>query len=391
MCAIIALQKASLGKRVWWIGPTYDVSMIGFREAKSIAERSANPIIREGAPKSIEYTDSGGSITFKSADSESLRGDSLDFVVFDEADFMPESVWTDEIRPALADRKGSAIFCSTPRIENGWFHRLYNEGLSGKNPEIKSWHFTSYDNPYLDPKEIDAARENLSAIAFRREMLSEFVSASGARIKKEWLQYFDDNPSDLEISMGVDLAISTKSTADYTAIAVLGRDSEGMIHVLDAQRDRLSFSEQQKFITRLAEKWHPSVIAVESVAYQAVMVQELSQHTLLNVRGISVSKDKVTRFAPIESRFENRKIWLSRDLPAAYIDEICSFPLSRWDDQVDATSLAFSALGQASAISTWIPPEVQPDFGSSDCMAYDGPYDSIEEASFDDTALWRIK
>jgi len=42
----------------------------------------------------------------------------------------------------------------------------------------------------------------------------------------------------MKIALGIDLAISEKETADYTAGSVLGRDPAGSLHVLDVQRMR---------------------------------------------------------------------------------------------------------------------------------------------------------
>ena len=290
----------------------------------------------------------GGFISFKSAERpENLRGESLSYAIFDEADFIDETVWVDSIRPALADQKGGAVFISTPFRENGWFHILWKQGMKGDDPEIKAWHFSSYTNPFLDPKEIDAAKEGMSSLSFRREFMAEFVGSAGARIKREWLKYFDKQPANLDIVLGVDLAISLKQDADYTAACVLGRSRDGIIYVLAQERIRGSFGEQQLFIKQLANKWKPRLVAVEQVAYQAAMIQQLQATTKLAVRGFKANKDKVTRFAPLEARFEHGQILLARDLPTYFESELLEFPVSLHDDCVDSMSIAWEALGQS--------------------------------------------
>ena len=38
-----------------------------------------------------------------------------------------------------------------------------------------SWKMTTYDNPYIDPAEIDDAKRDLPLIAFNQEYLAEFA------------------------------------------------------------------------------------------------------------------------------------------------------------------------------------------------------------------------
>jgi predicted phage terminase large subunit-like protein len=265
----------------------------------------------------------------------------------DEADFQPEEVWQDVLRPALADRHGGAIFISTPNVEGGWFHRLWKQGQTDTDPTIRSWHFPSWTNPYLDSSEIEAARSSMSSLTFRREFGAEFVSSAGSRIKREWLKYAPV-PKHVTIAMGVDLAISEKETADWTAVSILGKDTiSGTLHVLDVQRMRGSFQQQIAFIHQVAQKWSPKVVGIEDVAYQRAMVQQISASTALTVRGIRPDKDKVSRFAPIEARYELGQVYHAPGLPLEFENELLSFPVGEHDDMIDSLSIAFIALGMA--------------------------------------------
>jgi len=138
----------------------------------------------------------------------------------------------------------------------------------------------------------------------------------------------------------VDLAISEKATADYTAAAALGRDPDGNLHVLDVQRMRGSFNEQITFIKHMAAKWNPFVVAIEDVNYQKVLIQQLSADTSLNVRGIKPISDKVSRFAPLEARYELGQVYHVRGLPQEFESELLSFQIGSIDDMCDA--LAYS-------------------------------------------------
>jgi len=155
--------------------------------------------------------------------------------------------------------------------------------------------------------------------------------------------------------MGVDLAISEKQSADYTAAVILGRDNDGIIYILDIQRLRASFSQQRVFIQQLADKWQPSIIGIEDVAYQRAMVQEISASTSYNVRGVRPDKDKVARFAPMEGRYELGQVVHYRGLIPEFEQELLAFPIGSHDDMVDAVSVAFAAFELISSVAWSVP------------------------------------
>src|SRR5262249_1767433 len=73
---------------------------------------------------------------------------------------------------------------------------------------------------YPTQEAIDRKREELGDIALRREMLLQVVPEEGQDVLPEDIYYYDDPPFDdgNYLAHGVDLAISTKESADYTAI-----------------------------------------------------------------------------------------------------------------------------------------------------------------------------
>lgn len=127
----------------------------------------------------------GSRIELKGADSEPdrLRGVRIDYLICDEIAFFRNwlNVWENVLRPTLIDSKGKALFISTPMGYNH-FYDLYMKAFNdNKNydEEYSSYHFTSYDNNYLDPKEIDKARNELDDDTFQQEFMAEFKKYSG--------------------------------------------------------------------------------------------------------------------------------------------------------------------------------------------------------------------
>lgn len=109
---------------------------------------------------------------------ETARGKKYSLVVLDELDSMRafEKQWREIIRPTLADYKGSALFMGTPK----GYKALYRlETMSHTNPAYKAFHFNSFDNPHLDPEEIEGMREEMSATQFSQEVLAEYHKMEG--------------------------------------------------------------------------------------------------------------------------------------------------------------------------------------------------------------------
>jgi predicted phage terminase large subunit-like protein len=285
---------------------------------------------------------------FKSGDRpDNLRGGTLDALVMDEADYCEEYLWTDVLQPMLGVRNGRALFVSSPRLEGSWFHRLWQAG-QGADPEVASWQFPTWDSPYWTPEKVEAARRELPSISFRREYGAEFVSAAGAIVRREDLRY-GEPAAPLPVAVGVDLAISEREGADYTAMAAFSRDSEGRIWVRDVYRARLSFRASQEAVQAFAARWSPRVIAIEATQYQAAAVQELLRTTSLPVRGVKPDRDKLTRFQPLAARYEQHLVWHAPGLPREFEQELLAFPVGTHDDMVDACAYAFAALPMMAA------------------------------------------
>lgn len=113
---------------------------------------------------------------------------SLTYAVLDEvADIKPEA-WEQVIRASLSDKKGRALFIGTPKGRN-WFYDTWVLGNEGVDEDWKSWHFTTADNPLIDPKEIESAKKTLSSFAFKQEYMASFSNAGSNLFKEEWIKY----------------------------------------------------------------------------------------------------------------------------------------------------------------------------------------------------------
>ena len=322
-----------------WFAPTYKLLDEVWRELR----RRLSPIItRQDSQQHRMELLTGGSIDCWSLDNpDAGRGRKYKRVIIDEAAMARnlEEAWTQAIRPTLADLSGDAWFFSTPKGGN-YFKTLYNKAAD--DPDWARWQMPTASNPYILAGEIEAMRADLPELVYRQEVLAEFVYLEGVLMRREWLHY--GVVSGLPITLGVDLALSTKQGADYTSIVAMSRDASGTIYILDAQRIQAPFYSVLQFIQQMAAKWHPSVIAIEQVQYQAAVVQELLRTTTLPVYGVRPDKDKTTRFLPLLARYEQGLVCHAPSLPGWFEEELLTFPIGDHDDGVDAAAHAFDAL-----------------------------------------------
>lgn len=221
----MGIKDAILGKKVAYITPTYQLSKTFFKELSRIIP--AELVRRNESDLYFEFI-TGGVIKFFTGERlDNLRGNKFHLVIIDEAAFVSdlESGWNEAIRPTLTDYKGRAIFISTPRGKN-FFKALYIRGQS--DSDWKSFHFTSYDNPYIDSHEIDQARKELPEVVFNQEYLGKFADNSanpfGSQSISKCVSAMSSDPVRV---YGIDLA----KYSDWTVI--IGLDANGNVAYFD--------------------------------------------------------------------------------------------------------------------------------------------------------------
>lgn len=333
------------GEPAAFFAPTYRMLSTVWRELRSMLHTA---IAEVNVQEKRMLFHNGSVLDFWSLDAfDSVRGRKYACAVIDEAAMVKslEDAWLQAIRPTLTDYRGSAWFFSTPRGMN-YFHMLYEHHYH--DSDWMAWQYPTSANPYIDSAEIEAARRELPYLVFQQEYEAQFVELSGTLIRQEMLQR-GSAPAGLSLYMGVDLAIATKTTSDYTAYAIVGRDDAGVVYVVAVGRFRAGFHEAMQRIASIADQWNVEAVAVESVQYQAAAVQELVRSTTLNVRAVRPDRDKITRFQRLQARYEQGLVVHCPNVGNEYERELLAFPEGEHDDMVDACVYAFDAAARGEA------------------------------------------
>jgi phage terminase large subunit-like protein len=316
-CLITAIN----GGRAWWIAPTFKMAEVGWRPMTSTAVQFPGVDIRI-VDRMILFP-GGGSVTVRSAeDPDKLRGDSLDLAVFDEAAYIKPDAWTHAVRPTLTDRHGKAIFFSTPRGRN-YFWELYQKGISRKEG-WQSWQFSTFDNPLMDPKEIQTSKELLPELIFRQEYLAEFIDDQGGVFRRVQeaaiLQPQEPDPKRNYIA-GVDVA----SSVDYTVVTVLDAESHDLVFM-----DRFNRVDYPVLIDRLAalhDKWRLTSMTIEANSIGRPVIDHMVERGLVVRSFTTTSATKQAIIQNLQSAFEHGNIRILNE--PVLVGELLSFESKR--------------------------------------------------------------
>lgn len=179
------------------------------------------------------------------------------------------------------------------------------------------------------------------------------VPAEGGIFKRAWFHMVDSLPRMVHTVRYWDLAMSEKTTADYTVGVKIGQGEDGHYYVMDVTRFQKEWGDVVPEIARVCmEDGGNVIVGIEEAGFMSRAVQELNADPRLHgyaLFGYPVDKDKVTRALPFAARLSAGNVSvLNTHWTNDYLDEMCSFPNGTNDDQVDASSGAWAMIGSSS-------------------------------------------
>ena len=342
---------AAIGGRAWWVAPSYKMSEVGWRPLRRLAGQIPNAEIRKVDRQVLLPT--GGEVSVRSADNpDSLRGEGLDFVVLDECAFMQEMAWNEALRPALADRQGSALFISTPKGRN-WFWRMWQLGQAGGD-EWHSWTFTSYDNPHIQDSEIDAAKALLPDRVFRQEFMAEFIDDAGGVFRGVMNAATATEQSGRITGHDYVIGVDWGKHNDFTVLAVVDMQTNELCY-LD-RFNQIDYAVQTSRLKALASRFQPVTITAESNAMGEPIIEQLQRDGLPVQAFKTTNATKTAVIDALAMAFEQGAIRILNDpvlvgeLQAYEMERLpsgmlrYSAPEGMHDDTVIALALAWSGV-----------------------------------------------
>ena len=315
----ISIDTAVNKKRVAYITPTYQLGKIFFKE---IVDLLPLEIYSKNESDLVITFITGGSIRFFTGERlDNLRGLKFHLAVIDEASFIPnlEDGWLNSIRPTLTDYKGKAIFLSTPKGKN-YFFSLFSKA----EPDWQSFKFTTYDNPYIDPNEIDDARKQLPEVVFEQEYMANpaenAANPFGSQHIRKCLYPVTTMPV---VAYGIDLAKSV----DWTVI--VGLDEDGNVAYFD--RFQMDWHNTKQTILRLPK----CPILVDSTGVGDPILEDLQREGVM-IQGLKfTSSSKQQLMEGLQAAIHQGKI--------GYPEGIISQELEVFEYMYTATGVKYSA------------------------------------------------
>jgi predicted phage terminase large subunit-like protein len=188
--------------------------------------------------------------------------------------------------------------------------------------------------------------EMLGTKGFNNQLLQEPVAEEGSILKKAWIQtvHWEDSFSKLQWNLVCDTAYG-KAKGDASAIMIVARWNNGLL-IKYCNRYFLEFPELVNKIIELYRQHNCQMIMIEPKGNGISVVQQIRRTTKLFIKESTPPKDdKVTRTNACSPTVESKRInIIDGSWNADFIDEICSFPFARYDDELDTLLISIEEL-----------------------------------------------
>lgn len=175
------------------------------------------------------------------------------------------------------------------------------------------------------------------------------VPSEGGIFKRANLPAVDVIPQIVSKARFWDLAMSSKTQADYSVGVMIGEGTDGAFYVLDVTRKQIDWGDVVTWMANTMLADGPNVLqGIEQQGYMSRAIQDLNRdgrlhnHTIL---GYPKDTDKLTNALPLSAKAAAGMLKVARaHWTEPFIEELCAFPQGAHDDQVDAASGAYHML-----------------------------------------------
>lgn len=205
-------------------------------------------------------------------------------------------------------------------------------------------------------EDLDKIRKAIGSRAWNALYQQRPSAQEGNIIKREWIHFFTEYPKDLEeIIISVDATFTGKSTSDFVALEVWGRNKAQKFW-LDLTYDRFGITDTIKALTALSRKWPKAALKLienkaNGPAIEDLLKKELSGIVLWEPKG-----DKVARLNAVAPQFEAGNVFFPHPTLCPWItpavEELVTFPNAEHDDRTDALTQALIRFSEANEVGT---------------------------------------
>lgn len=310
--------------------PGQEVLVLSAREdtAKNllrvVRQVAAHPMLRTSVTEDLKTRlelSNGSAVEAVSTSEAAIRGRSVDLLLCDEAAFIPaELIESAAIPTTMARPDARIVLASTPWGSAGTFFDWYQAGMSGDDPDTRSFRWSLSQCPWIVPSVIESLRRRLSPLRYRAEVEGEWVGSGDSFFRLE-----DVEAATAAFVMTRDgrgapaiLGADWGGDVDLQAVAIAGVLADGgangrpVVAVPYVEASRRGYTEQEDEIIALAGMWDLSAVMSEAKGNGIPPTKNL-RHRLTRTKVVAVktSQDiKETAYARLQNLLTERSIVL---------------------------------------------------------------------------------
>lgn len=200
---------------------------------------------------------------------------------------------------------------------------------------------------YIDVPMLEQARADVGTPIYETMYQGRRGGLSGEIITPSMFRYFEGVPPGT-CYMAVDLAISKKTEADETAIAV-ANVFDGFVAYRYVWHGRIGVKDQEDVIQKVWSFYRPVAVGIEAVAYQSALIELLeADHPELPVEPVTPDRDKLSRFLALARLYEFGRVYHHPSMKGSAAEyQLTHLPNGRHDDIPDAMTYVAEMAGLA--------------------------------------------
>ena len=206
---------------------------------------------------------------------------------------------------------------------------------------------------------IQHLKESMPLDEFLAQYENNPISSENQMFKEGMFKYWTKRPEGLYVGMGIDLAISQRSEADYTAIAVLGMDKDWNIYILDYIRGHWLPADIVRNIFEMQNRWKPNAVGMEVNGFQRTLKFAVEEEMRRNGQYFGIDeirngpeKSKESRIKSMEPFYRRGAVFHAAWMKGKEMEtELLTFPKGRHDDIIDAAVMTLPLLSPGTNVT----------------------------------------
>lgn len=359
--AVRAVKRFLAGRRQLYAAPTAEqIGRFWVTVCRALQEPIEAGVFRKNESEhTIELAGTEQRIKAKTAwNADTLRGDYADDLILDEWQLMNEDAWGLVGAPMLLDNNGDAAFIYTPPSLNSrsvskardpqHAAKLFRKAQGDTSGRWAAFHFSSQDNPYISAEALNEITGDMTALAYRMEILAEDIDqVPGALWTRDLIErHRVDGPPEKFQRVVVAIDPSATSTGDEAGVITVGRAGKTSYVLADNSIQGSPRTWASAAVNTYHAHEADCIVAESNNGGEMVALTIATVDPRIRVKLVHASRGKQTRAEPVAATYEQGRAKHVGNF-SQLEDEMCLWtPGDPSPNRMDALVWAFTELGE---------------------------------------------